>query len=103
MGLFGKANDKKDLEKQLSPNEMKAVAYAVYFTSNKVHDAEGMELAQLLVSGKRRKVFPIEYDYVKAAVDNMIEIMQTIMAKSGLTPDMPQELLDDLVSAKNKL
>lgn len=103
MGLFGRKDDKKNLEKLLSPNEMKAVAYAVYYTSNKVHDAEGMELAQLLVSGKRRKVFPIEYEYVKVAIENMIGIMQTIKAKSGLTPDLPQELLDDLTSAKIKL
>lgn len=103
MGLFGRKDDKKDLEKILSPNEMKAVAYAVYYISNKGRDAEGMQLAQLLVSGKRRKVFQIEYDYVKAAVDNMIEIMQTVKARSGLTPDMPQELLDDLIAAEKKL
>jgi len=103
MGLFGKKDDKKDLSKMLTANEMKAVAYAVYYTSNKVRDPEGMELANLLVSGKRRWVFTIEYVYVKSAVESMISIMQSMKEKSGLTPDMPQELLDDLTSAIKKL
>ena len=102
MGLFNRT-EKIDLTKTLSPNELEATTYAVYYTANKAGDSEGKQLADLMVSGKRRWLFQIEYDYCVSAVDSMIQIMQQMKKTKGLTPDLPQELLDDLISARKKL
>ena len=102
MGLFNRT-DKIDLTKKLSPRELKATTYAVYYTANKAGDREGKQLADLMVSGKRRWLFPVEYDYYVSAVDSMIHIMQQMKKSKGLTPDLPQELLDDLIHARKKL
>lgn len=104
MGLFRK-KDKGllDLEKILSAGEMKAVSYAVYYITNSSRDREGMELANLLVSGKRRRVFPEEYAYVTASAENMIEVMEVKKRSGSLDANLPQELLDDLNSALPKL
>ena len=102
MGLFNRS-EKIDLTKKLSPNELKATTYALYYTVNKAGDSEGRQLADLMVSGRRRWLFPVEYDYFVSAVDTMIQIMEHKKKSEGLTPDLPQELLYDLTSARRTL
>ena len=84
-----------DLTKKLSPSELKATTYAVYYTANKAGDREGKQLADLMVSGKRRWLFPVEYDYYVSAVDSMIHIMQQMKKSKGLTPDLRNPVTGD--------